>query len=394
MTVKLRQVNSLLRRKKFDFVPPSHWRSLGHGDDYITEITNLQLSLMNYIRRPSRVINLQPINTGVHLQHDDLLSKLWKYFAIALIHRDDCGIDSFRIINVQLVPSVLAQLARALKAKKIRTFVLHNNNFESHGVVLAAKVLKENSTLNCMSLNFHQLDNVESAIQLSDALCEHPFLETLSLRYCSFWGGSIALSSIVSACKNVKFLDLRNTGIGSEGAAIVARFLATNPNMETINLSNNNFNDGGAEIIARGLSTNTNLKLLYISRNPIFEAGKRALLKAIFDTTSLNATIDSNHSCELIFDNIASAHDMAMLINNFTGKDTNRKRKIVFAIHDAVIGPSAFSLQNVPVQLAPDVLGLIQFGPLRYMSSSLMYNYSLTLTYEVMRCWLCGYLEG
>ena len=335
----------------------------------------------------------------MHLQHDQLLAKPWKYLAIALIHRADCNIDSFRVINVQLSSSVLGQLTKALKGKNIKTFVLHNNNFGRDGIIFAANVMRENQNMSGMSLNFNPIDHAGAAIQLADALGKHRFLESLSVRYCNFGEeedvSSLTMSCVVSACQNVKFLDLRNTNMKSEGAAIVASFLATNPNMETINLSSNNFNNEDATLISQGLSTNTKLKLLYISNNPLITAvGKQALLKAIFDTTTLNATIDSNHSCELIFDKMASTHEMYMLINNFTSEDTNKKRKLVFAINDAINegGSSTFSLEDVPVQLAPEVLGLIQFGPLRYMSSNLMYNYSLTLTYEVMRHWLCGYL--
>jgi len=141
-----------------------------------------------------------------------------------------------------------------------------------------------------------------------------------------------------------------------------------------------------------------------------------ALLKCIFDASSLDALVDSNHTCEVIFDKMHTVHDMVMLINNFTMRSTNRKRKIVFAMHDALIvggrscngggvgrGNSVNdkvnndyfkSLESVPVQLASDVLGLVQFGPLRYMSSRLMYNHSFTLTFEIMRRWLCGFLGG
>ena len=165
--------------------------------------------------------------------------------------------------------------------------------------------------------------------------------------------------------------------------------------METINLSNNNLNSYDAEVISQGLATNNKLKLLYMSNNPIGDQGKRHLLKAIYDTTSLNHIVESNHTCELIASNMHIAHEMVMLINNFTCAKTNKKRKIVFAVHDAVVRKKDHcSLESVPVQLAPDVLGLIQFGPLRYMSSGLMFNYSLNLTYEVLRHWLCSTYGG
>lgn len=368
---------------------------------YIVAVDNLQHKLINYIRRPSRIINLQPVDGndnlvfGVRLEHDDLLAKLWKYLAIALMHREDCNIDSFRVINVELVPAVIAQLAKALRSKNLKTLVLHNNSFGGNGVLLAASVIKQNPSLNCVSFNSNRLDDLETVIQLADALDNHPFLESLCVRYCDFGEGFMNLSAITSGCSNVKFLDLRSTNIGSEGAVIVSQFLGTNPNMETIHLSNNDFNDYDAGMIAQGLSTNNNLKLLYISSNPIEEGGRQALLKAIFDTTSLNATVSSNHSCELIFDKMHTIHDMVMLINNFTSADSNRKRKIVFAIHDAIVGSSDFcSLERVPYQLAPDMLGLIQFGSLKYISSKIMFNYSLSLTYHILRRWLCSFLGG
>ena len=390
-------LNTLLRHKKFELAPKSHWRSMGHDGRYCEAMDNLQMKLINYIRRPSRSITLQPVDDngnfvfGVNLQHDPHLSKMYKYLAIALIHREDCNIDSFRVIDVQLVPSVMAQVTKALTEKKLRSLVLHCNNLGPKGIIFVSEIVKHNaSTLKCLSLNSNRIDDLGSAIKLAEVLDKHPFLDSLSLRYCIFGVhlGTIPVSAIISSCNNVKFLDLRNTDIGSEGAIVVSQFLATTPNpcMETINLSNNNLNVYDAEVISKGLSHNNILKLLYMSNNPISELGKRHLLRAIYDTTSLNHIIHSNHTCELIASNMHTAHEMVMLINNFTCARTNKKRKIVFAIHDAIVRRKDHcSLESVPVQLAPDVLGLIQFGPLKYMSSGLMFNYSFNLTDEVLR---------
>jgi len=399
MSVKLGVLNSFFRRKKFELVPHSHWQALDRDVDYIRAVDNLQSNLINYIRRPCRSIDLQPVDEDgnsileVHIHHDALLEKLWKYLAIALIHRDDCNIDAFRIMHIQLVTQVMSQLERALRTKRLKTLFLHDNHFGWDGIVFVAEVIKANKTLTALSLNFNGMDDLDSAIQLGEALGGHPFLESLSFRHCTFGSDPMTLRAIVTACRSVKFLDLRNTDIGSEGAATVSEFLATNPLVETVNLSTNSFNALDAAVVAQGLSTNTKLRILYMSNNPVLEDGKKALLKAIFDTTSLNAAAASNHTCELIFDQPQSVHPMVMLINNFTGRDTNRKRKVVFAIHDAVVLNSNYrSLEAVPMQVGPEVLGLIQFGPLKYLSSSIMFNYSLTLTYEVMRHWLCSYL--
>ena len=60
--MKLGVLNSLLRHKKFELVQPSYWQYLGHNDQYIIAVTNLQLKLINYIRRPNRKIDLQPVD--------------------------------------------------------------------------------------------------------------------------------------------------------------------------------------------------------------------------------------------------------------------------------------------------------------------------------------------
>lgn len=389
-------LNSLLRRKKFDLPHPLYWQLHGHDSRYIAAMDDLQSALINYVRRPSRTVMLQPVGgalSDVRLRHDELLCKLWKYLAIALIHRQDCDVDSFRVARVQLVPSVMAQLGRALRSKNIKSLTLVDNDFGGEGALFAAEVLGGNPSLTSVKMNFNRLNDVGSMVRFGKALGEHPPLASLSLRFCSFGADSATLSALMSGCNNVKFLDLRNTDIGSAGAAIVARFLSRNPRMETLNLSNNNVDEAGADAIARGLKSNDNLKLLYLTGNPITDAGKGALLRSIFDTSTLNAASDSNHACELLFDRMHAAHGMIMLVNNFTAPAGNRRRKIIFAAHDTLVGDEDFrSLEGVPAQLGPDVLEAVQFGSLRYMSSTAMFNYSLTLIFQTMRRWLCCFL--
>lgn len=400
-------VANALRKTKFSLVPSSHWLSLGYDIEYIRVLERFQHSLIDCIRRPRRSVQLQPVDEGgnwlfgVQILHDSQLMGLWKYLAIAILSRDDCYIDTLNITNVQLDATVMGKLAESLKQRNLKKLILGNNSFGGgEGLLFAADVMRENVNMKSLELHFNIIDDLDATLRLAEVLGGIPHFESLNLRYCEFGNDPLILSSLASACNSVKFLDVRNTNVGSQGATILAQYVASNPSsLETINLCNNEFNDEDALLFADALRKNKNLKLMYLSNNNIFEQGRRALLSAIFDNSSLNSVYESNHTCELNFDGLNNLHQEMMLINNFTDAETNRKRKIVTALHDATDDNSYFNVSDdVPIEFMPDVLELMQYGVRKYRNSSLLYNQCFNLMFGVLRIWkmplLYSFLKG
>ena len=58
-------------------------------------------------------------------------------------------------------------------------------------------------------------------------------------------------------------------------------------------------------MLSQALKKNTNLSLLYLYQNSFTPVGVKALLTGLFDSMSLNAVSESNHTCKLSTFNIS-----------------------------------------------------------------------------------------
>lgn len=102
--------------------------------------------------------------------------------------------------------------------------------------MFAADVMRENVNMKSLELHFNIIDDLDATLRLAEVLGGIPHFESLNLRYCEFGNDPLILSSLASACNSVKFLDVRNTNVGSQGATILAQYVASNPSsLETIN---------------------------------------------------------------------------------------------------------------------------------------------------------------
>jgi len=80
------------------------------------------------------------------------------------------------------------------------------------------------------------------------------------------------------------------------GVVKIAEYLESNKPILRIDLDHNRLNDDDAILISQALQTNMNLETLYIQSNNFTSIGVKSLLTCVFDSSSLNAISESNHT--------------------------------------------------------------------------------------------------
>jgi hypothetical protein len=118
------------------------------------------------------------------------------------------------------------------------------------------------------------------------------------LQDCELGSSPEILSVILQS--DVKNIYLEYNNIDSLGAVTIAQYLEGNPLIQRIDLDHNRLNDDDAIIISKALKRNTNMRHLILEWNNITSIGVKALLTCVFDSSSLNAISESNHTLEFI----------------------------------------------------------------------------------------------
>ena len=107
-----------------------------------------------------------------------------------------------------------------------------------------------------------------------------------------------------------KSLYLHGNAIIYGGARVIATSLA-NPEclLESLNLNRNGFGDEGAAILATSLRSNKRLTTIYLCGCNITETGWSVFSSILCDTTSIDATYNSNHTLQSLGDASRIPHD-------------------------------------------------------------------------------------
>jgi hypothetical protein len=191
----------------------------------------------------------------------------------------------------------------------------------------------------------------------------------------------ILLIILQSDVKNI-FLD--NNNIDSLGAIKIAEYLGINPPIRSMNLGCNRLNDDDAILILQALKRNTNLQVINILKNNFTSIGVKALLTCVFDSSSLNAISESNHTLggmNMFFKGKNETNDRLQdCIDRLL--ELYRTQKIVLALQDR--DSLLQYLANVPLQLIPEVLAF----PNQYVDDYLVgQEEHLNIVYSTMRWW-------
>jgi hypothetical protein len=119
-------------------------------------------------------------------------------------------------------------------------------------------------------------------------------INQLYLHHCDL--GSSPEILLVVLQSDVKYINLISNKIDTLGAIKIAEYLEGNPPISHIDLGHNRLNDHDAILISQALKRNTNLKTINLHFNNFTSIGLKALLTCVFDSSSLNAISESNHT--------------------------------------------------------------------------------------------------
>ena len=171
------------------------------------------------------------------------------------------------------------------------------------------QLLLSNAThLKHLDLEGNRIER-QAGMVLSDALCHAHSLESLNL-YNNSLGDSatIYMAPKLQDCHSLIRLDLGLNYISSHGGSALADFLSKNPPLQRLLLLGNGIGDGGAIQFSKALGSNQTLTELNLGFNKLSSVGLKALQEALYNTSSLNALVDSNHTLSCLFDDYCATN--------------------------------------------------------------------------------------
>ena len=327
---------------------------------------------------------------GPVVWHDPSINPYWEQLTTAFQNPTNENVQYLGIYvkMVEMPKLIVAALVstvcggRAINSIRIVHFI--NTNLCGEGIFSLSTLVQSTSELRYFYLRNNQIDDMNSALCLSRAPKLHPRMR-LDMSHCDLGNDPDILSVILQS--DVKEIDLSHNYIDSLGAVKISEYLEGNPPVKLLKLDNNSLNDDDAILFSRALKKNTNLLALRLTRNNFSSVGVKALFSSLYDSSSLNAISESNHTCELdLFDNKKSAPIQQMLTSL---ENLDRTSKILIALHDK---ESLLKyLADVPVELMPDVMAFIQEREWdKIQSMSMMYAamrwWNMPSLYSFLRC--------
>jgi hypothetical protein len=314
--------------------------------------------------------------------HDEILDEYWDRMKARLDGRKQLeiytDIKDIEIENVEITKDRIATLVTALSGHVNTTEYIQFNNVNlcEEGIGQLSKLVDVSSNLKEFCLHHNRIDNMESARCLSRSLKLHTRINYLDLAHCNLGSSPEILSVILQS--DVKQINLNSNNIDSLGVVKIAEYLESNPAVEYMSLTNNRLNDDDAILISQALKRNTNLKAIDLRSNNITSIGMKALLKCVYDSSSLNAISESNHTLACIHMFSKGVTELVGCINEML--QLERIEKILFALQDK---ESLLKyLANIPMELIPNVLAL----PLQRAGIHCQCR-NLNIVYTTMRWW-------
>jgi len=262
---------------KAEDIPASYWLSRGFSEEYAQQMGSFLSEMKYYIHKLRRGEPPKEINLLLEddILHDDILLPHWREFSNALKqyqkfnHRENYGIECFRIDDVQLQQEVLDMISPALQTLHMKNLRLSGNT--GRGVVsFAADIIQHNSYIHGMSWS-NQIESVDDMQRLCNSICDSAgsSFSILGFHNCFDGNSREMMQKVLHASHYLDLLGLPNNGIGSVGAHLIANFFTSNPRLKLLNLMGNNLNDADAALLANALQRNTNLERIYLANNNI-----------------------------------------------------------------------------------------------------------------------------
>lgn len=299
------------------------------------------------------------------LPHDASLDSYWNELSDSIAQHESSKIEGLHFSGIQMTKEIIGLLAACVRGKVRDTICFEWAKVCGEGIKSLSTLLEHNPLLSSLLLSNNPITDLNAAMCLSQSLKAHPEINELTLQSCSLGNNVNVLSAILAS--DINHMDLAHNEISSPGALIISNYLQTNPPIKSLKLSKNNFNDDDAILFAHALKKNTLLQSLIISENKFTPIGAKSLFLGVFDHSSLNAVSESNHTCALhLFYTSKLNHCLDRINKRFFGaygyaigrKTIGRKSKLLIALN----GKESLlkCLEDVPVELMPEVLAFIQ----------------------------------
>jgi len=178
------------------------------------------------------------------------------------------------------------------RSSSITEICLHQNQLTAAGVQSMVPFLQNSNNLKELDLNHNNLHS-EGFNILFRGLRNSP-IEKLSCACCGIESFNIDIEHIPH---NLKALTLRRNDISADGCRGLATLLrGEDSTLDNLFLADNKIDDEGVEILVDALQNNTSLMALDLDENRISNSGKIMLLKLVNDISSIEATLQSNHT--------------------------------------------------------------------------------------------------
>jgi len=309
--------------------------------DLIESVSHYKSFEFELTHNGQRMDNEAPI-----VWHEPILDEYWDQLEEEIYRRNEqeivTDILDIQISNVEIKKERLAVLVAILssgRANSSSTYIQINNaNLCGKGIVWLSKLVEVSSQLQTLLINHNRIDNLHSACCLSRSLKFHACINHLDLSHCDLGSTPEMLSVILQS--DVEHIYLDNNNIDSLGAVKIAEYLESDPPIEHLSLDHNRLNDDDAILISQAMKRNTNLVSLYLDSNNFTSIGVKALLMCIFDSSSLNAISESNHTLtRIIFftDTRSYTHihknDLVGCINRMFDLDKTQKLLIAMQMY-------------------------------------------------------------
>ena len=213
-----------------------------------------------------------------------------------------------------------------LNSRHLKTLNLTNFTFNERVVESLAEGLSTNTSLQTLSLDSLQLDNVNDSdshvwITLFESLKKNQTLHTLHA--CNNQFSQTHVTAIVeglSANDTLRVLDLSDCemlpyDISSEEVGECIKLILNSPHLKTLNLTNFSFDERVMECLAAGLITNTSLQTLILDSLQLnYATGSDSRIWiTLFESLKQNQTLDTLHVCNNLFSQKVVAAMMDLL---------------------------------------------------------------------------------
>ena len=245
------------------------------------------------------IMENDPSTTSFHAgdDRDYITSKAWARIGREI--SNNTHLQQVMIFGGALNDDRMSSLFRGLtRSRSIREMILHRNELSVAGVRSMVPFLQNANNLTYLTLDENNLQT-EGFNVLFRALCDSP-IETLNCRRCGIESIEIDREHIP---RNLDVLSLSGNSIGVDGCRELSKLLlGGDATLKYLFLESNNIDDEGVEILVDALKNNASLKHLELMENDgISMRGLTLLLKLVNDVSSIEATLQSNHTLEEIF---------------------------------------------------------------------------------------------